>query len=658
MFSMEQMETKSEKYSIFWISLFLVVITLALYWPVRTYDFVKYDDYKYAAANRYIQSGITSKSIRWAFTSGYASNWHPVTWLSHMLDYEIFGLNPGAYHLVNLCFHIVNTLLILIVFFRMTKALWPSAFIAAVFALHPLHVESVAWIAERKDVLSTFFWMLTMLAYVKYTEKTNALRYIITLLLFAMGLMAKPMLVSLPLVLLLLDYWPLERIKLNIKAERENTRNNNPQGTLKKESVLRMFIEKIPFFILTVLSSIVTFIAQQRSGAVQPFDVIDIKSRTGNAIISFVGYISKMLWPSRLAVLYPHPGDSLSLIKVVFFAILLILCTIVVILLSRKHKYFVTGWFWYIITLIPVIGLVQVGIQSMADRYMYIPMTGLLIIIAWGVKGLTASWKHHKRILTASAVLILSAMFVKTSVQLQYWQNSFVLFEHALDVTSNNYIMHNNFGAFLDEQGQMEQAIEQFQKSLAIKPNSAETRNNLANVLRDTGKADEAINEYYKAIKLKPNFSDAHYNLAIALSSQNKVDEAINEYREAIRLSPDNVDAVSNLALELSQKGDYSQSVELYKKALEIEPDNVITHGRFGLALSNLGDNEQAIREFQIVLKSRPDDTEMICNVAIILERQGNISEAIEQYKKALAIDPEYTKAKNLLIKALEKKEN
>jgi protein O-mannosyl-transferase len=658
MCSIKQMETKSEKYRIFWISLFLIVITLALYWPVRTYDFVKYDDYKYVTANRYIQSGITSKSIWWAFTSGYASNWHPVTWLSHMLDYEIFGLNPGAYHLVNLSFHIVNTLLLLIVFFRMTKALWASAFIAAVFALHPLHVESVAWIAERKDVLSTFFWMLTMLAYIKYVEKPNAIRYIITLLLFALGLMAKPMLVSLPLVLLLLDYWPLERIKLNLKAERENTENNDSQSTLKKESALRLFIEKIPFFILTVLSSIVTFIAQQRSGAVQSIDVIDIKSRTGNAIVSFVGYISKMVWPSRLAVLYPHPGDSLSLLKVIFCGLLLILCTIVVILLSRKHKYLVTGWFWYIITLIPVIGLVQVGIQSMADRYMYIPMTGLLIIIAWSVKDFTASLKHHKRVLTASSVLILSAMFVKTSVQLQYWQNSYVLFEHTLDVTNNNYVMHNNFGAFLDEQGQIEQAIEQLQKSLAIKPNSAETRNNLANVLRDTGKVDEAINEYKKAIQLKPNFSDAHYNLAIALSSQNKFDEAISEYREAIRLSPDNVDAISNLALELSQKGDYSQSVELYKKALEIEPDNVITHGRLGLALSNLGDNEQAIQEFQIVLKSRPDDTEMICNVAILLERQGKISEAIEQYKKALAIDPEYTKAKNLLIKALEKKED
>jgi tetratricopeptide (TPR) repeat protein len=652
------MESKFEKYRPYYISLFLAAAVLAVYLPVRKYDFVRFDDDKYVTKNRNIQSGITEQSIHWAFTSSHASNWHPLTWISHMLDYQVFGLNAGAHHLVNVLLHIVNTLLLFIVFTRMTKALWASAFIAAVFGLHPLHIESVAWVAERKDVLSTFFWLLTMLTYFYYTEKPDTKRCLLTLLLFAAGLLAKPMLVTMPFVLLLLDYWPLERMRFDKKVDSENKEQNCMQSTAVKQSFFPLVMEKIPFFILAAISSIVTFIVQKNTGAVRSIDVIDIKSRIGNAIVSYIGYICKMFWPSRLAVLYPHPGNNISTTRIIICGLLLVLITVAVILLSRRKKYLVTGWFWYIGTLVPVIGLVQVGVQAMADRYTYIPMTGILIIIVWGARDLIGSWKYRKEALAVVSVCVLLAMSVKTSIQLKYWQNSMTLFRHTLDVTQDNYIIENNYANLLFDQGQIEKAIEYLNKSLAIEPSSAEVHNNLAAILSKTGKTDEAIIHYRAAIKLKPDSAEPHHNLAIALSKQGKTDEAIKEYYEALRLDPDNVDSLSNLGFELADKGNYGEAVEFYKKALAIEPGNIITRGRLGLALAGLKKNSEAINEFLIVLKARPNDVEMWCNLGIVLERQDKITEAIEQYRHALQIEPENEKAKNLLQSALKKEQN
>lgn len=645
------MEVKSEKYRLLYICLFLAVVVSAVYWPVHKYDFVRYDDNKYVTNNLNIQSGINAKSIRWAFTSGYASNWHPVTWLSLMLDYKLFGLNAGSYHLINLLFHIINTLLLFIVLNRMTKAMWASAFVAAVFGLHPLHVESVAWIAERKDVLSTFFWMLTMLSYARYTEKSSIIRYTVTLVLFAIGLMTKPMLVTLPFVLLLLDYWPLERMRFGVMNKIERDEENI------QKSFAALFLEKIPFFILAVLSSIVTFIVQHRGGAVQPVDVIGISSRLKNAVISYISYISKTFWPSKLAVLYPYP-HSLPVVKIAFCAVLLALITTAVILLSRRHKYLVTGWFWYVGTLVPVIGIIQVGVQELADRYTYIPMTGLLIIIAWGVSDIAGSWKYRKRVFVTASVLVLVAMSLRTSIQLMYWFDSETLFGHTLEVTNDNYVMENNFASYLNEQGQIQQSIEHFNRALEIKPDSAEVHNNLANALSSLGQTSKAIEHYKKSLSLKAGSSDTHYNFAIALSKLNMTDEAIKEYSEAVRLDPTNFDALSNLGFAMAEKGDYSKAVELYEKALAIKPDNIITHGRFGLALAALQKNDEAIKEFRIVLEARPNDVEMLCNLGILLERQNKITEAIEQYRRAVKIEPDNEHAHNLLLKALEKEHN
>jgi tetratricopeptide (TPR) repeat protein len=631
----ERVNTEPEK---LWFSGVCVALALAVffvYWPVRNHDFIKYDDDKYVTDNRNVQSGLTWRSVRWAFTSGYASNWHPVTWLSHMLDCEIFGLDPRGPHLVNLLLHIANTLLLFTVFKRMTGSIWPSAFVAAVFGLHPLHVESVAWVAERKDVLSTFFWMLTMGAYARYAERPGMARYLPVLLSFVLGLMAKPMLVTLPFVLLLLDYWPLER--------------------MRHVSIRSLLLEKVPLLALAGASSIVTFLVQRGSGAMQTIEAIDLKSRLANAVVAYVGYVEKMFWPSDLAVLYPHPGAGLSRDRVLLCGLLLVACSIVFLTSARRRKYLAVGWLWYAGTLVPVIGLVQVGVQAMADRYTYMPLTGMLIIIAWSLAGVLPQWRCRKPVLAALALAAVSSLAVVTSRQLRYWQNSVTLFEHTLAVTSDNYVMHNNYANFLMDSGNIADAIEHFHRSLEIKPGSAEVHNNLGNAYEKIDKVDDAIGQYRAALSLKPDFPEAHYNLALALSEQNKAEEAIREYSESVRLEPDNVDAWSNLGRELARQGDFARAIESYERALAIKPDHIMTHGWLGLALATTGKVDEAIMEFRTVLKARPTDVEMWRNLGILLERRGTVSEAIECYRRVLQIDPADAKTQSLLNVALSK---
>ena len=638
------MNIESNKLQYLGIGAVLALAVFFVYWPVRNHDFIRYDDDKYVTDNRNMQSGLNARAIRWAFTSGHASNWHPVTWLSHMLDCEVFGLDPRGPHIVNLLFHVANTLLLLLALERMTGVFWPSAFVAAVFGLHPLHVESVAWVAERKDVLSTFFWMLTLLAYAWYAEKPGITRYLLVLTLFAIGLMAKPMLVTLPFVLLLLDYWPLERMQVG----RASGGNGQP-------GLRRVLLEKVPFMVLAVASSVVTFLVQQRGGAMQPIEAVDLRSRAANAIVACVSYIGKMFWPSDLAVLYPHPGSSLSQGRVLLCGLLLIAAFICFLLLGRSRKYLAVGWLWYVVTLVPVIGLVQVGVQAMADRYTYIPLTGLVIIVAWSLAGVLPNWRYCRPALTIVAAASLSVLAMATSRQLEHWQDSVTLFEHTLAVTTNNYVMHNNYANFLMESGRTVEAVEHFNRSLQIQAGRPEVHNNLGNAYSRLRKTDDAIEQYRKALSLSPNFADAHYNLALVLSERNKTEEAIKEYREAVRLNPENGDALSNLGYELAGQSHFDQAIELYRRALAVQPANVITHGRLGLALAAIGEVDEAIAEFRVVLKSRPSDVEMWCNLGILLERQGKTSEAITSYRRALEIDPADAKVRSLLDAASSK---
>jgi hypothetical protein len=425
------------KYRSFWICLALTLATTAVFWQVCTYDFVNYDDPEYVYENPNIQAGITLKAIKWAFTTSHARIWHPLAWLSHMLDWQLFGSNPAGHHLTSLILHIANTLLLFIVLKQMTHRFWPSAFVAALFALHPLHVESVAWVTERKDVLSTFFWLLTMWAYVRFVNRPKAAGYLLVVALFALGLMAKSMLVTLPFVLLLLDYWPLDR--LSPKRQKAGS----------KYSLAYLLIEKIPLFAMTFAACTVTFICQKKGGAMRTGENYTFLVRLANASISYLQYIIKMVWPVRLAVFYPHPGQNVSILYAVISAALLLAVTILVLRLATNRRYLVTGWFWYLGTLVPVIGLVQVGSQALADRYTYITLTGLFVIIAWGLPDLLAKWRYKKNTLALSTLLIISVMSVCTYFQLRHWRNSLTLFQHTLDVTKDNYVAMNNLAWFL-----------------------------------------------------------------------------------------------------------------------------------------------------------------------------------------------------------------
>ncbi len=511
------------------VGLLLCLITLVVYWQVMDHGFITYDDDKYVTKNPYIQKGLTIESITWAFTTMSASNWHPLTWISHMLDYQLFGLNPGWHHLTSLFIHLANTLILFFALKRMTDALWRSAFVAGLFALHPLHVESVAWVAERKDVLSTFFGLLTLWGYARYIERPGAVRYLLPLVFFVLGLMAKPMVVTLPFVLLLLDYWPLKRFQLGHSGG------------------WRLILEKVPFFVFTTVSCIVTYIAQQGGGAVISSDVYPFTVRVANALVSYIGYIGKMIWPSNLALLYPHP-QTLPGWQVAGACLLLVCISLLALKNVSRRPYFIVGWLWYLGMLVPVIGLVQVGAQAMADRYTYMPLVGIFIVVGWGASDLVAQWRFKKAGLSISAGTILLALTTVTVSQLGYWKDSITLFERSLNVTKNNYIMHNNLGVELKNKGRIAEAIHHYEASLSINADGyADAHNNYANIIAGQGRVAEAIRHYSDALRINPGNADVHNNLGVALFRSGDIEGAMFNFREAIRIRPDLSEAHHNL---------------------------------------------------------------------------------------------------------------
>jgi Tfp pilus assembly protein PilF len=556
------------------ICLFLVVATLAVYWQVLDNDFVDYDDNDYVTENIRVHKGVTFDSLTWAFTSSHAANWHPITWVSHMFDCQLYGLNPSGHHLTSLLFHVVNTLLLLLIFVRMTGALWQSSFVAALFALHPLHVESVAWVAERKDVLSTFFMMLTVWAYILYVEKGEAKRYLLAVLFFMLGLMSKPMLITLPFILLMLDFWPLERLCLI-----RDTRNVvTGQHTNERLDIFRLLWEKIPFFVLAVGSSVVTFIVQERDGAVQLLKTFSLQTRIINAFVSYTEYIVNMVWPVKLAVLYPHPGNSLPLWKGIVAGLALVLITVLVIRKARKIPYITVGWLWYVVTLIPVIGIVQVGLQAMSDRYTYVTLIGLFVIIAWGANDLLSKWSHRKMWLGTLAAILLPVLMVLTWKQVQYWENSITLFKHTLKHTSNNLLVHNYLGTTLGMQGRTEEAIEHYLQAVRLKPDYVEAHNNLGIALGMQGRTEEAIEHFLKVSQLKPDDARVHNNLGNALGMQGRTEEAIEHFLKALQLKPDYAGAHNNLGIALGVQGRTEGAIEHFLKALQLNPDYAEAH--------------------------------------------------------------------------------
>ena len=630
-----------------WVCLALIAANLIVYASVGHHDFVNYDDGDYVSENPLVARGLTWHGVSWAFTTGYSSNWHPLTWLSHMLDVQLFGLNPGPHHLTNLLFHIANTLLLFGLLHRMTGALGRSAFVAGLFAVHPLHVESVAWVAERKDVLSTLFGMLTLWSYVGYVRQPRLGRYLVVLLLFALGLMAKPMLVTLPFVLLLLDFWPLGRVALGPIAAGRWAPSRDQWAT-----AVHLVWEKLPLLALTVASSIVTFVVQRRGGSVMGLDAIPLNLRAANALVSYVAYIGEMLWPARLAVFYPY-ARSLPGWWVAGAFLGLIGVSVAVIWAGLRHPYLPVGWFWYLGTLVPVIGLVQVGSQPMADRYTYVPLIGLFILVAWGVPDLLVRWPLRSIAVPAAAGLVISGCAITAWAQLQYWESGTALWAHALEVTTGNYLAHNNLGNALARQGRFDEAIVQFSEALRIKPDYSFAHNNLGNALARQGRVSEAIEHYSEALRIEPGYAEAHNNLGIVLADQGKLDEAIAHYSEALRTKPDYADAHNNLGIALVKHGREDEGIHEFSEALRIKPDYAEAHNNLGRILANQGRVSEAISQYSEALRIKPDYAVAHNNLGIALARQGKAGDAIPEFLEAVRLMPDYAEAHNNLGVAL-----
>ncbi len=546
------------------VYLALTVTTLGVFGQVWNFEFTNYDDDQYVSQNLHVLNGPTPDGIIWAFTTPHIGNWLPLTWLSFMLDCRLFGLNAGWMHLINLLMHILNTLLLFAVLKKMTGALWPSAFVAAAFALHPMHVESVAWITERKDVLSTLFLLLTLTTYVCYVKNRSLPSYLLTILLFVFGLLAKPMLVTLPFLLLLLDYWPLERFAAPQTASID-----------RRRILYRIIIEKIPFFALAAVSGAITFIVQKGIGAVPDIDTISLQSRVANAFLSYTRYIGKMFRPQNLAAFYPRDIDKFSFWQIAMCAMLLLGISVFVICFGRRRKYLPVGWFWFVGTLIPVIGLVQSGKQAYADRYTYISYIGLFIMIAWGLREIFSKWPYRKIALGIAAAIVLTALGICTYIQAGYWKNSFTLFSHALKATQNNYIAHNNLGNYFTHHNDVPSAIEHCWKALEIAPNNLYALNNLGYLMIGKGDFKKAIEYLQQAIEVKTDFAEARCNLAKALAPQGRIDEAVDQLHTVLRLKPDWPVPMNDLAFLIAThpeiKGrDVNEAVRLARRACEL----------------------------------------------------------------------------------------
>jgi len=622
------------------LALLLGIMTLALYWPAMWCEFVDYDDSAYVIDNTHVTVGLTWESIKWAFMNPVAGNWHPLTILSHMLDCQLFGLQPGGHHFTSVMLHGLNVLLVFIWLRQMTGAVWRSLLVAALFAVHPLHVESVAWIAERKDVLSAFFGLLTLIFYVRYARSgitfegqppkaqmvpgpgpgLATLDYGLALLFLALGLMSKPMLVTWPFVLLLLDYWPLKRF--------------NPGNGW------RLVREKIPFLALAVVASVVTVVTQKQSGALQTGENLSIGARGANALISLCRYLGEMFWPTDLAVFYPHPGHW-PLAQVLLAGGLVSGIFLLFWVKRRQQPFLLMGWLWYCGTLVPVIGLVQAGDQSMADRYTYLPSLGVLILAVWGGYELT---RHRHYLVTALCVAGLTGIgfcLVLTRQQLGFWRDSVTLFQHTLAVTENNHVAHYALGSAYYTKGQTDEAIRQFREAIRIRPGYAEAQSDLGAALDKAGQTDEAISHIQEAIRLRPLDAFPHFNFGAALDKKGQTDEAICQYQEAIRLKPDDAQAYGNLGADLGKQGQTDEAMRDLQEAIRLKPDDAEPHINLGAVLDKKGQADEAVRQYQEAIRLKPDAAEARNNLGYLWASRGeNLDQARAMIEKAVQLEP------------------
>jgi tetratricopeptide (TPR) repeat protein len=649
--------------AVFGVCALLAAAVLLVFGQTLRHGFINCDDGPYVYDNPHVVKGLTLAGIVWAFTHSHAGFWHPLTWISHMLDCQLYGLNAGGHHLTNVLLHMATTILLFLVLRQMTglrqdkaassapaDTLWPSAFVAAVFAIHPLRVESVAWVAERKDILSGLFFMLTLLMYARYAQncaksQVSGVRWLrscdywLAVLFFALGLMSKPMLVTVPFVLLLLDYWPLRRFVLP---------SQNGTSQLSTPHPVQLVLEKLPLFLLAIAAGFVAFLTQKSDGAVATLEGLPLGSRLANGLVSYVTYILKMFWPDNLAIFYPYPA-KVPTWEIAVAGALLLFGTMSAVMFARRRPYLLVGWLWYLGMLVPVIGLVQVGDQAWADRFTYLPQIGLYLVVVWAIKDLAASWRWRRQVLDVAAFSVIAALMACSWKQTSYWRNDESLWGHTLACTSGNYLAHNYLGYWLVAQGRTAEALEHYQKALEINPYYPDARNNLGTLFLNQGRIDEAINQFKKALEIEPNYLNAHYNLGNALLEVGRIDEAIVQFRRALEIKPDDADTYYNLGVALMRVGRSDEAIGCFQKVIEFKPDSVGAYNNLALVLFTQGKFNEAIKEYQRTLELMPNYADAHYMLGCALQGQRKFDAAIVQFQEVLKLEPGHVMAQNSL---------
>ena len=652
----------------FLVCLILVIVILAVYWNLSRYEFINYDDNIYVSENQQIQSGLTKENLVWSFNlqENKKFYWHPLTWISHMLDVELYGMDPARHHLTNVIFHVFNTLLLFLLLYRMTGALWRSAFVAALFALHPINVESVAWIAERKNVLSTFWGLLALWVYAGYTKRPGVFRYFGVALFFVLSLLAKPMLVTLPFVFLLLDYWPLKRIEFQ-----QLTRSGLDRAG-------GLIVEKVPLLILSALSVYLSAASTRGIGNVIALQSVPLMLRIENALVSYLKYIGKMVWPSDLAIFYPYP-EAIPLWQVMGSLAVLCAISIGTIRALREHPYLAVGWLWFLGTLTPVIGLVQVGMwQEMADRFAYMPLIGLFVMIAWGMPQLVNRWQYKRIGLAITACVLLLVLAMTTRIQTTHWADSVTIFEQAVKATGGSWIAHNNLANALMNRDRINEAIRHFNLAIESKPPepagvyynlavalTSQGRNpeaiecyaevlkrtpeyvnahiNMGAVLDREGRTNEAINHFLEALRIEPNSDRAHFNLGNTLLTQGRIDEATGHFSTALRLNPYFAESYNSMGLALMQKGKLEEAILHFRKAANIKPAYRAAQENQKLAESIYGKISKAVAGMRDSMNFDLQDPEIGLKMVELLEKKKKLDLAVTQFSKALSLQPGFT---------------
>jgi tetratricopeptide (TPR) repeat protein len=626
------------------VLLLLCALVVAVYGQTGTFPFVKFDDDAFISGNPAVQGGLTLEGVRWAISTDMDAGWIPLTWLSRLVDVSLFGMDAGGHHLVNVLFHLLNVLLLFHVLRRMTGRLPESGLVAALFAVHPLHVESVAWVTERKDVLAGFFWMLSLGAYARYAERPGALRYLAVVLCFALGLMSKPIVVTLPFVLLLLDCWPLRRFRM--------AGESFPPGETRfvPAPASRLLLEKAPLLAMSAAASAVTILFQKQIGAVTSFEAIPPWARAGNALLSWFLYLRKTAWPFGLAPFYPHPGTGISPWAVAGSALFLAAVTALALRSVRSRRWFAVGWFWYVGTLVPVIGLLNVGGKAMADRCTYIPLIGVYLVFAWGASGLVSRWRTPPAAAAAAAALLVLLLGLRAFDQAGKWRSTEALFAHTVETTGENWLAQNMLGLAAYEGGRDLEALRHFREALRIWPDLPEVNNSIGMTLLRMGDPEGALAHFRRELRVQPRFAEAWFNAGVALDALGRPEEAFAAYSEALRVDPGHPEANNNLGVHLAALGMHPEAIARFREALRRRPDYAEGHHGLAMSLAAVGDVEDAIRHLRTAIRLRPSGyPEAHNNLGTLLARQGAFGEAATHFREALRLKPDYEKARRNL---------